>query len=407
MQQPNAILACFDPPPKLTVARERGDSISRRHPWVFTQALIRPPQNLPQGLTVELVDGKGRFAGRGSYNCDSRIAVRMLSYDPDELVTEELWARRIAEAVGRRAALATADTDAYRLVFSENDLLPGLIVDRYGDYVVFQALSAGASLWRDTIARALVAMCQPKGLFERSDGDDRRQHEGLEPTVGTVYGEDPPDHLLIHQDGLSFAVDIRAGHKTGFYLDQRQNRRAVAAYCQGAEVLNGFSYSGGFGVYAAAAGASSVVHLDSSGPALELCRDNVERNGVGGEHEYLCDNAFGALRALREAGRMFDVAVLDPPKFASAKAHLDKATRGYKELNLSALKLLRRGGVLATFSCSGAMERHLFYRAVAEAAKDAGRDLLVEAELGHPSDHPTLLSFPEGSYLKGLIARVV
>ncbi|MBI5831982.1 MAG: class I SAM-dependent rRNA methyltransferase [Armatimonadetes bacterium] len=407
MQQPNALLACFDPPPKLTVVRERGDSLSRRHPWVFEQALVRPPKNLPLGVTVELVDGKGRFAGRGSYNCESRIAVRMMTYDENELVTETLWAQRIADAVGRRAALADSDTDAYRLVFSENDLLPGLIVDRYGDYVVFQTLSAGASLWRDTIARALVAVCQPRGLFERSDGDDRRQHEGLEPSIGTLYGDEPPEHLLIRQDGLTFGVDIRAGHKTGFYLDQRQNRRALAAYCAGADVLNGFSYTGGFGVYAGAAGAKSVVHLDSSAPALELCRENVERNGVAGEHEYLCENAFGALRAMRDEGRTFDVVVLDPPKFASSKQHLEKAARGYKELNLSAIKLLRPGGVLATFSCSGAMERPLFYRAVAEAAKDAGRDLLLEAELGHPTDHPTLLSFPEGSYLKGLIARVV
>jgi len=407
MQQPNAILACFDPPPKLTVARDRGDSLSRRHPWVFEHMLIRPPKNLPQGLTVELVDGKGRFVGRGSYNCDSRIAVRMITYREEELVTEALWAQRIADAVERRAALATEGTDAYRLVFSENDLLPGLIVDRYGGYVVFQTLSAGAALWRDTIVRALVAVCQPKGLFERSDGDDRRQHEGLEPSIGTLYGEEPPEGLLIRQDGLSFAVDIRAGHKTGFYLDQRQNRRALAAYCAGADVLNGFSYTGGFGVYAGAAGAKSVVHLDSSAPALELCRENVERNGVGGQHEYLCENAFGALRAMRDEGRQFDVVVLDPPKFASSKQHLDKATRGYKELNLSAIKLLRPGGLLATFSCSGAMERHLFYHAVAEAARDCGRDLLLEAELGHPSDHPVLLSFPEGSYLKGLIARAV
>jgi 23S rRNA (cytosine1962-C5)-methyltransferase len=447
-----ATFAAFDPPPRLVVRRERAESLKRRHPWVFAGQLAHPPKSLPAGVIVDLHDEQGGFLARGGYNGESRIAVRVLGFDP-EPIDAAFIARRVRDAVARRnlvlipndheplpagavpscgAAVPAAcrrdactttwppldarqspsgilpeETDAARLIFAEADRLPGIIVDRYGDWLVLQILSAAMERWREVIVAALVETCAPRGIYERSEGEDRRQHEGLEPHVGTVWGEEPPDEIVIRENGLCFAVDVRGGQKTGFYLDQRDNRAAVAAHCAGAEVLNAFSYSGGFGLYAAQAGAARVTHVDSSAAALELCAANIARNPSETVHELVQENVFDALRRFRAEGRGFDFVILDPPKFAASRQALERAARGYRDLNAGALRLLAPGGRLATFSCSGAVDRGLFNRIVADAAVDAGRDLRVIAELGHPGDHPVLMSFPEGVYLKGLLAEVV
>lgn len=395
----------FPEPPRLTVHRERSRSLFDRHPWVYYGALKHPPKNLPAGLVVDLLDERGTFLARGGFNDASQIAVRVFTFR-DEPVDAAFIRRRVAAAVARRAPLLDAETDSCRLVFGEADGLPGLIVDRYGEWLVVQILSAAMEFWRPAVIEALAELA-PRGIWERSDSEDRRRHEGLGLTSGALWGEEPPDEVVIREHGLSFQVDLRGGHKTGFYLDQRLNRAAVARYCGGCRVLNAFAYTGGFGVYAARAGATAVTHVDSSAPALERCRANLERNGLSDGQETLTADVFDALKAFRAEGRTFDGIILDPPKFAASRKLLDKAARGYQDLNQQALRVLAPGGWLATFSCSGAMAPGHFREVIAKAAVAAGRDLQVVAVLDQPPDHPVLLSFPEGHYLKGLVCRVV
>ncbi|MCZ7599975.1 MAG: class I SAM-dependent rRNA methyltransferase [Gammaproteobacteria bacterium] len=385
--------------------KDRQRSLEQGHPWVFYGSLQKPPGNLPAGLVVDLVDERDQFLARGQYNDRSQIVVRVLTFR-EETVDAGFIADRIAAAVARRSAVLDGETDSCRLVFAEADQLPGLIVDRYAGFLVVQILTAGMEVWRDAIVTALSAL-QPDGIFERSDSEDRRRHEGLGTQTGLLAGDAPPDEVVIAEHGRRFAVDLREGHKTGYYLDQRENRQAVARYCGGARVLNAFAYTGGFGIYAGAAGAAEVTHIDSSAPALALCERNLTLNELGEGHELVCANVFDALREYRQAGRTFDVIVLDPPKFAATRKRLEQASRGYKDLNLNALRLLEPGGVLATFSCSGAIDADLFQKIVAGAASDAGRQVQVLEVLGQPVDHPVLLSFPEGRYLKGLVCRVI
>jgi len=395
----------FPTPPRVTVRKDRQRSLEQGHPWVFYGSLHKPPGNLPAGLVVDLVDEKDRFLARGQYNDQSQIVVRVLSFR-EQAIDAGFIAERIAAAVERRRSLLSDQTDSCRLIFAEADQLPGLIVDQYGGWLVVQILTAGMELWREAILAALSELA-PQGIFERSDSEDRRRHEGLGIQTGLLAGEPPPAELVIREHGHQFAVDLREGHKTGYYLDQRDNRQAVARYCGGQRVLNAFAYTGGFGIYAGAAGAAEVTHVDSSAPALELCSRNLELNGLRESHERVCANVFDALRDYRQAGRTFDVIVLDPPKFAASRKRLEQASRGYKDLNLNALRVLEPGGILATFSCSGAVDTDLFQKIVAGAAADAGRQVQVLELLGQPIDHPVLLGFPEGRYLKGLVCRVI
>ncbi len=393
--------------PRAVLRRERERSLHLRHPWVFSGAVARIEGDPEDGGEIAVADSNGKVLGRGVLNRRSQIVIRMLTFDPDQEVGEGLWRSRVERAVARRARLAAdAATSAYRLVHSEADGLPGLVVDRYGDWLAVQALSLAADRALPAVVEALVEQCQPRGILNRSD-DDIRFKEGLEPAVGRLWGEDCPPLLEIRERGLVFAVDLRGGHKTGFYLDQRENRRAVAARAEGAEVLDAFCYTGGFSVATAASGASGLVQVDSSGPALELAKTNLERNGLG---ELPCDqlpgDAFQLLRRLRDGGRSFDVVVLDPPKFAPTKSRLEGALRGYKDVNLLAIKLTRPGGLLATFSCSAALTAELFQMVVFQAAVDAEREVRAIAALGQGEDHPVLLTFPESRYLKGLLCRV-
>ena len=303
---------------------------------------------------------------------------------------------------GREVGEATAR----RLVYAESDGLPGLIVDQYGEWLVLQALTLGMERRKGEMVALLQELLAPRGIYERSDVDVRAQ-EDLPQRVGPLAGEEPPAAVEIEEDGLRFAVDLRRGHKTGFYLDQRENRRAVARYCAGAEVLNAFAYTGGFAAYALRAGARRVTNLDSSAEALRAAALNLALNGLPAERaEQVEGDAFHVLRAWRDAGRAFDLVILDPPKFAFSRAQLNAATRGYKDINMLAMRLLRPRGILCTFSCSGLVSEDLFQKVVFGACLDVGREVRILQRLAQGADHPVALTFPEGAYLKGLICRV-
>jgi 23S rRNA (cytosine1962-C5)-methyltransferase len=394
---------------------ERDRSVVRRHPWIFTGAIARIDGQPASGETVAVHAADGTPLGWGAYSPQSQIAVRMWTFDPAATVDRQFLRRQLELAFAVRSAIARPDLDAYRLVNAESDGLPGLIVDRYGDYLVAMFLSASAEYWKAEIVGLLRELAHAgqwptgpaRGIFERSDVDVRVK-EGLPLAVGLLAGEAPPDSLEVREYGVRFAVEIARGHKTGFYLDQRENRALLADYAQGAEVLNGFAYTGGFGVWALRGGAARVTNVDTSASALALASLNAETNGFAADRvENIAGDVFQVLRHFRDARRQFDLIVLDPPKFAESRGQVERATRGYKDINLLAIKLLRPGGTLFTFSCSGQITPELFQKVVAGAALDAGRDVRILRWLRQGPDHPVALNFPEGEYLKGLVCRVV
>jgi 23S rRNA (cytosine1962-C5)-methyltransferase len=388
--------------------------VRQRHPWIFSGAIDRVTGQPTPGDVVEVADSNGEWLARGYFNARSQIVVRLLTWDRSEAIDADLWRRRLAAAAAARAELALEpDTNACRLVYAESDRLPGLIVDRYGDWLVVQFLTLGMDVRRHELLAAIAEVFRPAGIVERSDASVRRQ-EGL-PLRSSVIGDAAgPGMLEVREGGLRFQVDLLAGQKTGFYLDQRENRRIVAEHAAGKRVLNAFSFTGAFGVYALAAGAVHVTNVDSSVEALEAAEATLRLNGFDPDRqaEAIAGDVFQVLRSFRDEDREFDLIILDPPKFARSKAELDAATRGYKDINLSALKLLTRGRsaeagapLLATFSCSGLVSPDLFQKIVFGASVDAGRDVQMIAKLGQGPDHPILLSFPEGEYLKGMLAR--
>lgn len=395
---------------KVILKKSRDFSVVHRHPWVFSGAVDKSPDGAAPGETVEVVDCRGTRLGYGSYSPQSQIRVRMLSFGVDALqVDEALITSRVAAAVGRRASFfGDAYTNAMRLVNAESDLLPGVVADYYAGFVVCQFTSAGAEAWKGAIASALM-MFAPfcRGVSERLDMDVRAR-EGLpvEPAFQVLAGEEPPEFIEISEGQCRFLVDVRKGHKTGFYLDQRDARRMVGEFANGREVLNCFCYTGGFGLFARAAGAVNVVQVDASEDALALAKKNESLVHIcGTKMEYVAADVFSYLRKCRDEGRQFDMIVLDPPKFASAKSQLMKASRGYKDINLLAMKLLKPDGVLATFSCSGAVDAEFFSKIVASAAEDSLREFQTVALTGQPVDHPVGVAFPEGRYLKGVVLR--
>jgi 23S rRNA (cytosine1962-C5)-methyltransferase len=391
----------------IQLKRGRERALRNRHPWLFGGAIARVHGQAAPGDLVEILDAAGAFCGRGYYNPASQIAVRVLSWDPDEALDEAFWRGRLQASIARRAALpGLLETDARRLVYAESDGLPGLIVDQYGEWVVLQSLTAGIERLKGMLAAILIELLAPRGVYERSDVDVRPR-EGLPEAVGPLAGETPPGRVEIVEHGRRFHADLLRGHKTGFYLDQRNNRRRVAAYCAGAEVLNAFGYTGGFGVYAGTAGARLVVNLDSSAEALAAAEEHMALNDIPPERvETLLGDAFRVLRTMRDQARRFDVIILDPPKFAFSQAQVQAAARGYKDINLQAMHLLRPGGILATFSCSGAVDESLFQKILFGASLDAGRQVRILERLGQAPDHPMALTFPEGAYLKGFILQV-
>ena len=403
---------------RLQLKAKRDFSVRKHHPWVFSGAVDGAVEGVAVGETVEVATADGELLGYGSYSPASQIRVRMLSFDPKTVPDAKFVEGLVANAVGRRADFfANAYTNAMRLVNAESDGLPGVVADYYAGWVICQFTSAGAEFWKREIAAALMKFAPfCKGVAERTDVDVRAKERlavtapRSEDAAGTVFcvlvGEEPPELIEIFEGSVKFLVDVRKGHKTGFYLDQRDARAAVGVLANGRDVLNCFSYTGGFGLFARAAGAASVTQVDISKDALELARKNEALTHVcGTKMEYVEADVFQYLRKCRDAGRTFDMIVLDPPKFASVKSQVMKAARGYKDINLLAMKLLRPNGVLATFSCSGAMTQELFDKVLAEASQDAGRDFQMIARTRQGADHPVALNFPEGLYLKGVILR--
>jgi 23S rRNA (cytosine1962-C5)-methyltransferase len=390
---------------RLKQGRER--SLENRHPWLFSGAIAGVEGSMTPGELALIVDAQGVRRAWGYHNSRSQITVRVLSWDVTESIDQAFFRRRLEASIARRQTLpGLSESTACRLVNAESDGLPGLIVDCYDEWLVLQSLTAGIERRKQEIADLLMELLHPRGIYERSDVDVRLR-EGLADVAGPLRGETPAEPVVIQEQGRLFRVDLLRGHKTGFYLDQRENRARVAAYCAGAEVLNAFSYTGGFGVYAGTAGALRIVNLDSSADALRLAEEHMALNGVpAGFCESLAGDAFRVLRTYRDQARRFDVIILDPPKFAFSQAQLQSATRGYKDINLQAMHLLRPGGILATFSCSGAVDEDLFQKIIFGAALDAGRDVQILERLGQAADHPILLSFPESAYLKGMICRV-
>jgi 23S rRNA (cytosine1962-C5)-methyltransferase len=394
--------------PSIILKPKREKSLLNRHPWVFSGAIARNEGTPQPGDTVDVLAADGRWLARGAYSPRSQICVRAWSFDPVEAIDAVFFKRRLQQALDlRRQILAGSDTTACRLVSGESDGLPGLIVDRYDRWVVCQFLTAGTVRWKETLVDGIEDLIPGlSGIYERSDVDVRKK-EGLALAAGCLRGADPPGQVDITENGCRFRVDIKGGHKTGFYLDQRDNRACVAAYARGADMLNCFAYTGGFAVAALRAGAAHVVNVDASAPALELARINVGLNDLdSGRVDDESEDVFQLLRRYHTEGRTFDLAVLDPPKFVKSKGDLMRASRGYKDINRLAFHLLRPGGTLFTFSCSGLMGRDLFQKIVADAALDAGRQAVILQWLNQSPDHPTALNFPEGSYLKGLVCRV-
>ena len=382
-----------------------------RHPWIFSGAVRAVEGEPAPGETVAVANAKGDILGWGSYSSSSQIRVRMLSFDASHAPDAEFVTGLVAAAIGRRADFwVNGYTNAFRLVHGESDGLPGVVADWYAGWVVVQLASAGAVFWQDTLVQALMSFVPGcRGVYSRSDVDSRAR-EGLpvEGATGLLSGEEPPETIEIHEGNIRYLVDVRHGHKTGFYLDQRDARAIVGALANGTEMLNCFAYTGGFGLAARAAGALSVTQLDISSAALALAKRNEALDHLcGTKMEYVEADVFKQLRLYRDQGRQFDLIVLDPPKFADTKGQLMRATRGYKDINLLAMKLLRPNGVLATFSCSGAVSPELFETVCREAAFDAKRSFQIVARTRQAADHPVGLFFPEGLYLKGLVLRAM
>ena len=383
----------------------RDKSLLRRHPWIFSGAVKSVDGGTVSGDVVRVQSDDGRFLAAAAYSEESQIIARVLSFDEHEVIDAAFYWRQIKTAVARRSGL-TATTNAMRLIHGESDGLPGLIADRYGDVIVLQLLTAGIDPQRELLATLLMEETAATTIYERSDADVR-ELEGLPVRNGLIAGQPLPGETVIKENGMTIVVDIAHGHKTGFYLDQRDSRALTTSLAANADVLNCFCYTGTMSVAALAGGAKSVLSIDSSAPSLEMAAHNLQRNGQDTTRaEWLDADVFQALRKLRDQAKSFDLIILDPPKFAPTAHHAEKAARAYKDINLLALKLLRPGGYLMTFSCSGGINADLFQKIVAGAALDAHVDAQIIKRLGAGADHPVALNFPEGDYLKGLLLRV-
>lgn len=378
--------------------------IKRKHPWIFSGAIEKVEGNPANGETIQIFSSNKTMVGIGSYSPSSQIRVRVWSFNPEEKIDKDFFRKKfLAASQFRKRIVDTSQTNAYRIINSENDGLPGLIVDRYADYLICQFLSSGSDFHKKIITETLDEVFNPIGIYERSDVEIRIK-EGLEPTKGTLSGKEPDDLIQILENGLKFSVDVKNGHKTGFYLDQRDNRKLVSEFSRGKNVLNCFSYTGGFSVYALSSGAKNLTQIEASESALDLSTKNIELNNPDDSKiENISGDVFEVLRKFRDERRTFDLIILDPPKFAESESQIQKASRGYKDINLLAIKLLNPGGILFTFSCSGHISQELFQKIVADAALDSGREVKIIKQLTQAADHPVALNFPEGLYLKGLI----
>lgn len=381
-------------------------AVLQRHPWVFSGAVERIKGKPADGDIIRLVDAKGDFLALGFYNGQSRVAVRLLEWNEAQEVDDNWFRQKVATAVAARTALLDENTNTCRLIFSEADYLPGLIVDKYADHLAVQVLTSGIQNVLPVIIDELQTLLQPQSIFDKSDASSRA-HEGLETTNTVLAGNQPPEYVEVKENDIVYHVNIAEGQKSGFYCDQRNNRSIVAAHAKGKRVLDCFCYSGGFTLNALQQGASEVMSVDSSALAIETLKDNINLNGLdGSKHIAVQSDVNKQLRKLREDGELFDIIVLDPPKYAPSRSALDRASRAYKDLNRLGMLLLNSGGLLATYSCSGAMDMDTFKQVLAWAALDAGKQVQFIHQFCQPEDHPVRSSFPEGEYLKGLLCRV-
>jgi len=390
--------------PQLILKEGRERSLVGGHPWLYSGAVAKIKGRPEPGEIVLATTTEGQPLALGFYNPQSDIAFRMLTRDLAGPVDQEFWQRQLRDAAALRKRILSPDTTACRLVNAEGDGMPGLVVDRYGDYLVVVISTAGMERLREAVIEALVGEYRPLGILERSDGPARRL-EGLADRAGWVWGEEAREGISIRENGLAFEADILNGQKTGFFLDQRDNRSQIGSLSSGLSVLNCFSYTGAFSVYAARGGAKRVVSVDSSEPANVAARRHLEGNGFRAEdHPILRGDVFQYLRKTEES---FDLIILDPPAFAKSRRDVQRAARGYKDINLQAFRRLAPGGILATFSCSNAIDEALFEKIVLGAARDAGKNLRLLKKLAAAPDHPTSLAHSEGRYLKGLLVNAL
>lgn len=382
-------------------------AVRQLHPWVFSGAIEAFKGNPLDGEIVRLCDHEEKFMAYGFYNSQSRVAVRLLEWNEEIEIDESWWRNKIKKSVNLRADLLSSnETDTCRLIFSEADFLPGLIVDKYGGFLSVQLLTSGIENIKDIVLDELQNLLKPAGIFDRSDTSSR-SHEGLEASFGKLCGVDPPEFVTIKENGIRYDVNIAEGQKSGFYCDQRDNRKLVAQYAKDKRILDCFCYSGGFTLNALQGGASEVVSVDSSALALETLKQNIVLNGMEAtQHVAIQSDVNKQLRIFKEQNQKFDFIILDPPKYAPSRAALTKAARAYKDLNRLAMGLLNEDGLLATFSCSGAVDISTFKQILAWAALDAGKEVQFIRQFTQPEDHPIRSSFPEGEYLKGLLCRV-
>lgn len=393
---------------RIILAKGREKSLLRRHPWIFSGAIERVEGKPLSGETLDVFDKGGNWLARAAWSADSQIRGRVWTFDRDEQIDQDFFVRRLQQAQQwRNVVAARDDLTGYRLIAGESDGLPGITIDRYDNFLVLQLLSSGAEFQRLNLMNALRE-CYPEcNIYERSDVSVRKK-EGLKQVTGLLHGEEPPKLLPIRENGVQILVDIKEGHKTGFYLDQRESRLAASRYVNGKKVLNCFCYTGAFGLFALKGNCKQVVNVDVSQPALDIARQNAELNGFDmSRAEFVRADVFKLLREYREQGEKFDVIIMDPPKFIENKGQLAGGCRGYKDINMLAMQLLNPGGTLLTYSCSGLMESGLFQKILADAALDAKREVQFVEQFTQAADHPVLSTYPEGLYLKGFACRVI
>ncbi|EHQ26656.1 class I SAM-dependent rRNA methyltransferase [Mucilaginibacter paludis] len=383
-------------------------AVLHKHPWVFSGAIEKVKGKPANGEIVRLLNIKGEFMAYGFYNDQSRVALRLLEWDEQVTIDEAWWREKVGVAVAARSSiLEEGVTDTCRLIFSESDYLPGLIVDKYADHLSLQILTSGMENIKPVIIDELQKLLNPASIFDRSDASSR-EHEGMQPSFGILAGSPPPELVEVVENGIRYGINIAEGQKSGFYCDQRDNRRILADYANGKTVLDCFSYTGGFTLNCFQNEAKSVTSVDSSALAIETLKSNLELNDFEQpDHRAIQSDVNKQLRKFREEGETFDIVVLDPPKYAPSRSALERASRAYKDLNRLGMLILKPGGLLATFSCSGAMDMTTFKQIIAWAALDAGKQVQFIHQFCQPGDHPVSATFPEGEYLKGLLCRVL
>lgn len=390
----------------LVLQPNREKSLLRKHPWVFASAIKEIKGKLRSGDTVDIVNSDGTFLAKAAWSPQSQIQARVWSFDQNDIIDNGFFVRKIEQAYALREFLFERQgITGYRLVAAEADGLPGITIDKYDNVLVCQLLSAGAEKHRSKIVWALNKCFPECAIHERSDVGVRAK-EGLQQVVQTLHG-DVPNEVMITENNVKIIVDLKQGHKTGFYLDQRDNRQIAASFAKNKHILNCFCYTGTFASYALKAGASRVTNIDVSDNALALAKRNLLINELDTEKaDFINKDVFEALREYKANGSKFDMIILDPPKFVESKASLNRACRGYKDINMLAMQILKPGGLLFTFSCSGLLSSDLFQKVVADAALDAQKSVHYLYKLGQAADHPVASQYPEGFYLKGLVCRV-